>query len=73
MKCAICGAEVEREECGCCHGTGIDVDMNDGCGDTCEYCHGTGEWEVCPNDGDEEHANALVKQVFMTSAKDGEP
>lgn len=75
MRCEVCGAEMEPDECSPCHGTGEDNDRSGGCGGTCDYCHGTGEIEVCPNEGDDQHEAAFqetMKRVILDYTKEGQ-
>lgn len=47
QRCDVCGEPLEQVNCSLCHGTGTDLDMNNGAGGTCEACDGSGEVWIC--------------------------
>ena len=74
-RCEVCGAEMESGECSPCHGTGDDNDKNNGTGGSCDYCDGTGEIDMCPNEGDDQHEAAFqetMKRVIRDYVREGE-
>lgn len=59
MKCEICGAVLDCDECPCCHGSGEDPDPEVVDGryvyHDCWVCGGTGEVQRCPDEENDAH------------------